>query len=212
MKKIPFEIFNSAYDYASYRQLIDSKLEQRLTTDNDSTEAMLHYTFMNVTRMRRLDKTTRLNPETIEQVQAIDTPQKWLVITEGWCGDAAQIIPVLVKMATLNKLIDIRFILREEQPDIMDAFLTNEARSIPKVLILNEDLDVLNTWGPRPAEVQAEVMRNKAALENITDETERMLSNEASKKMVQKWYAKDKTQSIQAEFLTKTQLVTSNPV
>ncbi|MFK7932950.1 MAG: thioredoxin family protein, partial [Saprospiraceae bacterium] len=99
MKNIPATIYNQALDYSTYRQLVDDKLEQRLTTDNDGREAMLHYTFMNVARMRRLDKTSRLLPEIVEQLEAIKNPQKWLVITEGWCGDAAQIIPVLVKLA-----------------------------------------------------------------------------------------------------------------
>ncbi|MFK7933944.1 MAG: thioredoxin family protein, partial [Saprospiraceae bacterium] len=147
------------------------------------------------------DKTSRLLPEIVEQLEAIKNPQKWLVITEGWCGDAAQIIPVLVKLAEVNPLVEIRFILREEQPAVMDAFLTNGARSIPKIIVLDEQLEVQTTWGPRPVEVQTEVMRLKAALAEIEDEDERKLQNEESKKFVQKWYTKDKGRSIQREFV-----------
>lgn len=163
MKKIDKQVVENAFTYESYRQLIDELMANNKTTGNNHSEAMLNYTKMNIARMNRLDKRAKLTEETIKNLMKIELPVIWLVITEGWCGDAAQILPVLNKMALQNEHIDLKFILRDDHLDIMDAFLTNGGRSIPKVLILDGDtLEVTKTWGPRPAEMQEMVMRAKA--------------------------------------------------
>lgn len=202
MKKINQAIVAESMDYTTYRQTIDDLYADGKATGGYDSEAMLHYTFMNVTRMKRLDKTTRLNEAVVEQLKSVDTPQIWLTLTEGWCGDAAQIIPVLEKMAGENDQIKTRYILRDEHLDIMDAFLTNGGRSIPKVLILDANsLEVLNTWGPRPKAVQDLMVRTKKDLSELTSEAEKMALNEEVKKQIQLMYAKDKTQAIQSQFV-----------
>ena len=202
MKNIPTSVITEAYTYESYRELVDNLFAENKTTGNDHSEAMLHYTKMNLSRMNRLDKRSRLTDHSIGQLAKVEQPVIWLVLTEGWCGDAAQIVPVLNHMAAENEHITLRFILRDENLDIADAFLTNGARAIPKVLVLDaKNLEVLTTWGPRPAEMQKMIMDNKAASLLIEDLEVRKKMGETAANNLHLWYAKNKTQAIQEEFL-----------
>ena len=202
MKNIPTSIIEQAYTYENYRQLIDDLFAKNKTTGNDHSSDMLNYTKLNLSRMNRLDKRSRLTDKTIEQLAKVEQPVIWLVLTEGWCGDAAQIVPVLNHMAVINDNITLRFILRDENLAIADAFLTNGARAIPKVLVLDtETLEVLTTWGPRPAEMQKMVLDAKAASLATADKEERRAISETSANNLHLWYAKDKTLTIQTEFL-----------
>ncbi len=202
MKKIKKEVVDQSMNYAAYRQLIDDLFAENKTTGDNHSEAFLHYTKMNIARMNRLDKTTRLTKESIVNIMHIERPLIWLVLTEAWCGDAAQILPVMNKLANENEHIELRMILRDEHLGIMDAFLTNGGRSIPKLICLDaETLDVLGSWGPRPEEVQEKVMTLKKELATVTDDDQRKAKNEEAKKDIQLWYAKDKTKSIQKELL-----------
>lgn len=202
MKKISPSVLEKSMNYEEYRQLIDGLIAQNKTTGDNHSEAMLNYTKLNISRMRRLDKTTRLTEETLARLAKLNQPLTWLVITEAWCGDAAQIIPVMEKMKIANSNIDIRYILRDENLGIMDAFLTDGARSIPKLLVLkNDSLEVLRTWGPRPEEVQTMVMDAKKELSEMTDAAQKAERDKATKYDVQLWYAKDKTKKVQEEIL-----------
>ncbi|MCB0561388.1 MAG: thioredoxin family protein [Lewinellaceae bacterium] len=202
MKKISSEVIGRSMTYDAYRQLTDELLAQGKTTGENHSEAMIHYTQLNVARMNRLDKTTRLLEATREQLQHVNRPMIWLTLTEAWCGDAAQIIPVLQKIAEASELVELRLILRDEHPEIMNAFLTNGGRSIPKVILLDaQTLDVLGSWGPRPAVVQEMVMAARADMEALTDKEAKKERYQELTAAAQKWYAKDKTQSIQEEFL-----------
>ena len=194
VKALPItrEILDQAYTYDQYRELIDNLMAEDKTTGENHSEAMLHYTKMNTFRMKRLDKTTELLPELKERLKQVERPMVWLVLTEAWCGDAAQIIPVLKKMADQNEKIELKLILRDQNLDIMDEFLTNgKSRSIPKLVVLDaETLDVLGNWGPRPVEVQEMYEEwRKSDGEDYREISETL----------QKWYADDKTVSTQKE-------------
>ncbi len=187
------ELIAKAISYSEYRQLIDSLLEEGKTTGPNQSEAMTHYTQMNAVRMKRLDKKTKLNEELLTALEGINQSLIWLVITEGWCGDAAQIVPVLARMAAQNPLIDLKLILRDDNLEVMDAYLTDGARGIPKLIVLNpETLETLVTWGPRPKPAQEMLYEFKANPDESYPEFSKRL---------QIWYAKDKAQHIQAELL-----------
>jgi hypothetical protein len=186
------EVINEAMDYDEYRQMINSLLEQGKTTGTNHSDAMLHYTKMNVQRMKRIDKRAKLTDSLIEQLDELDRPLIWLVITEAWCGDAAQNVPVIAKMAAQNDNIDLKFILRDQNLEIMDNYLTNGGRSIPKLVCLDADtLDELGTWGPRPEVAQQMAMKWKEDPE---------VSKEDWAKNLHKWYARNRTKELQAEF------------
>lgn len=200
MKKISRDVINDSWTYQEYRDQIDELFADGKTTGDNHSEAMLNYTKLNIFRMKRLDKTTRLSEDVMSQIQKENRKLTWLVITEAWCGDAAQIIPVLNRLAEENDNIELRLILRDEHPQIMDQFLTNGARSIPILIVLDADtLEVINSWGPRPAEVQKMVMDAKSEAESKPEESKEIWDE--AKKNAQIWYTKDKTKTIQEEIL-----------
>ena len=189
------EVLKSTYDYQEYRDKIDELLADNKTTGENHSEAMIHYTTMNVHRMKRLDKQITLDEELRERIQKIDREMVWLVLTEAWCGDAAQIIPLLEKMAEGSEKITLKFILRDENLEIMDQFLTHgRSRSIPKLICLDaETLEVLGGWGPRPEDAQ-ELFNGARNIPNIA-------SQEVAERL-HKWYATNKTKSTQEELLS----------
>jgi hypothetical protein len=205
MTHIDWTTLSGRYTYESYRQHIDQLQAVGKTTGPNQSLAMQHYTQLNVVRMRRLDKTaeTRLTAASRAKMAAIRRPQIWLSITEAWCGDAAQILPIIQKLAEQQPLVEHYLVLRDEQPELMDAFLTNgTSRSIPITIVIDaETQEVLGHWGPRPAELQAYLMDVKAQTLAAPDEATVQALNEQAKIDTQKWYARDKTLAIQEEFL-----------
>ncbi|MDF7820968.1 thioredoxin family protein [Runella sp. MFBS21] len=185
-----------AYTYETYKALSETLFsEGRTTADSPklNTEAYLNYTKMNLQRSKRLEKTIQLTDTLKTTLDKIQEKYVWLVLTESWCGDAAQSIPVLVKMAEYQPHIELKVLLRDKNLDVMDAYLTNGGRSIPKLICLKADtLEELFTWGPRPQEVQALMIDLKA----------QGVSSAEVAEQIQRWYNADKTQSIQAEFET----------
>ncbi len=188
------ELINEAYRYDQYLEMVEDLMNQNRTTGENHSEEMLHYTKMNMHRMKRLDRKTELNDELVERIKKIDRPMIWLVLTEAWCGDAAQNIPLLHKMAERSPMIELRLILRDEHLEVMDQFLYNgRSRSIPKLVCIDaENLEVLGEWGPRPAKGQ--VLYDD--LRNLEDVEYREISEK-----LHKWYAEDKTAALQEEFL-----------
>lgn len=185
------DIIETAMDYQELRSLTDRLLSNNKTTGSNHSEAMLNYTRMNVHRMNRLDKGPELQPELLKQLDLIDRKMYWLVLVEAWCGDVAQNLPVIARMAGTTEKIQLLNLLRDEHPEIMDAFLTNGGKAIPKLIALDfHTLEVLFTWGPRPQEVQNLTMKLKS---------EGLPFAEAAV-IVHGWYAKDKTISLQNEF------------
>ncbi len=182
----------AAQSYDAYQQMIDQRLAEGKTTGTDHSEAMLDYTRLNVQRMHRLDKVVQLTEALREQLTAVSSPWTWLVLTEAWCGDAAQSIPVMVKMAEASPFITLKLLLRDEHSDVMDAYLTNGSKSIPKLICLTEDLREVGTWGPRPAPAQQLMADFK---EQHPEQGYQALAKE-----MQLWYARNRTEAIQQEF------------
>ncbi|NTE03546.1 thioredoxin family protein [Agrobacterium tumefaciens] len=184
------EIFSEqGMDYQTYRALVDQLLLEGKSTSEASYD--LHYTKMNVQRMNRVDKTVSLTDDLTSTINQLKGNYKFLVITEGWCGDAAQIIPVFNKIATASLgRIDLKFVLRDKNLPLIDAHLTNGGRAIPVLIVLNESADqVLATWAPRPQVLQELLKEWKKETTEMPILAEKLHG----------WYAKDKTQSTQAE-------------
>jgi hypothetical protein len=186
-----------AYSYAGYRQLIDELLDQNRTTGLTQTEQLVHYARLNLKRMQRVDKTVQLLPELLAALEQLPQRYVWLVITEGWCGDAAQIVPVLEAIAQASHgQLTTRYVLRDENLDLMDRYLTNGGRSIPKLVVLHADtLTEAATWGPRPAPAQELFVRLK----------QEQVPYEEFATQLHSWYAKDRTLSTQRELLALLQ-------
>jgi Thioredoxin len=193
-RKIEPAYLAKAITYQAYTALFASLLAQDRTTGPDQSAAMVHFTQLNQQRMHRLDKVIELLPETVTLIRGISLPQTWLVLTEAWCGDAAQSVPVMHAVAALNPLIELKLLLRDENLGLMDQYLTNGvSRSIPKLIGVDTTTsEELFVWGPRPAPLQEIFMQLKA---------EGMEFHQI-KEELQRWYNKDKTVTIQQELST----------
>ena len=124
-----------ALSYDAFKNLMDSLLLQGKTTGDDQSEFMVSLTKLNRQRIKRIDNTLEFSEEDLLPFKQISKGQLWLVISEAWCADAAQIVPVLSKIAESNPLIDLKIVLRDENPDLMNQYLTNGGKAIP-ILIM----------------------------------------------------------------------------
>lgn len=113
-----------------------------------------------------------------------------LVIAEDWCGDGSSSIPYLAKLAGITRNIEVRVLRRDEYPTVMDRYLTNGARAIPIVIVLDADFDELGAWGPRPATLQEWVLRERAKT-----------GMKPPHPQIRRWYARDKGESMLLEVL-----------
>ncbi|WP_268848647.1 thioredoxin family protein [Flavobacterium aestivum] len=183
-------LFNS-YTYLEYRKIVSDLLSEGKSTGNEQSEDLLHYSTLNESRLKRLDKTITVPEEISTKLKALENRYIWLVIAEGWCGDAAQILPILNKMALESDQIDLKIVFRDSNDDLMNHFLTNGARSIPKLIIIDKESGkVCNHWGPRPKGA-SDLIKNYKEQFGIVDEE--------AKTQLQMWYLHDKGLSTQNE-------------
>jgi thiol-disulfide isomerase/thioredoxin len=174
--------------YSDYGNLVAQLVEGKSTTGNDKSELLVEYTQLNEKRMKRWDKTAKVSDDMKSKIQNFDRKVTWLVISESWCGDAAHIVPIINKVAELNDNINLKVVLRDENDALMGQFLTNGGKSIPKLIMIDsETQDVINTFGPRPSVATQMVNTFKAEHGQLTQEF---------KEDLQRWYNKDKGQSI----------------
>lgn len=173
--------------YADYRTLVTKLVEENSTTGNDQTEDLVNYTILNDRRMKRWDKTVKISDEVKTKIENFKKKATWILITESWCGDAAHIVPVINKIAELNHNIDLKVVLRDENDALMNQFLTNGGKAIPKLIMIdNKTNAVVNTFGPRPNVATNMVKAYKAEHGMLTPDF---------KEDLQRWYNKDKGQS-----------------
>jgi hypothetical protein len=182
-----------AYSYPAYREFVNAAWLAGKVTGHEQSEALLHYTELNEVRMNRLDKTTQLTPDTLSALSRWDKKYIWLVLTEGWCGDGAQVLPVLNKMAQANLNIDFKLAFRDENDTLMQEVLTNGARAVPKLLIIDAETHaLLGQWGPRP-QGAIDLIAHYKKEHGIVDET--------AKADLHLWYFHDKGVQIQHEIV-----------
>lgn len=180
-------------NYLEYKTLLNNLMAVGNTTGSDQSEAMIHYAELNIQRMKRLDKTTVLSKDWSSFLAKINTKLKWVVLTEGWCGDAAQIVPVINKIAEeSNGKIELELLLRDENLTLMDRYLTNGGRAIPKLICYNENNEELWNWGPRPKGAQEFINQLKANGADLTK----------IKTDLHLWYTKNKTVDTQNEIMS----------
>lgn len=179
--------------YEDYLSLIDALLASGRTTGSDHSPSKLDLTRLNLQRMQRLDRTIALLPELQTALAAVREPWTWVVLVEAWCGDGAQNLPLIAAMAKASPFIDLKILLRDEYPEIIDAYRTDGARSIPRLIALcGTTLDVIGTWGPRPAQAQALLHEFRNNPDGRT--------REEFNRDLHLWYARNRTLSQQREF------------
>ena len=185
------QALENSFSFADYRKKVTSLIAEGKSTGHTQSEDLLKYSELNETRMNRLEKTIEVTPETKAKLQNLDKKYIWLVLSEGWCGDAAQIVPVIHKMADVTDKVELKIALRDDNDALMQHFLTNGGKAIPKLIVLDaETLEVVLDWGPRPHGAKQLILDYKAA-HGVVDEP--------AKIELQKWYLHDKGISIQNE-------------
>ena len=185
MELINKSLVNSL-SYNEYKALVTNLLGNNESTTKNGSEDLVSYSKLNNSRMKRLDKTTKLDDSVVNKFSSIDKKITWVLLSEGWCGDAAQNLPVINKLAETNSNINLRIVLRDENPELMNEFLTNGNQAIPKLIQL-ENEKATKTWGPRPTIATKMVVGYKAKHGQLDADF---------KKDLQVWYNKNKNENV----------------
>lgn len=173
----------------SYDQYKEKMAQDGLLNQNEKTK---EYIQLNKVRMNRIEKTYQVSGQLADRVKSVHHKTFWLILTEHWCGDASQTLPVFSKIAELsNGAIEMKLVYRDENPELMDAYLTGESRSIPKLIQLDSHYNVTGIWGSRPSEAQKLVKILKSNPETAPTYGTALHA----------WYAKDKQKSLESEIL-----------
>jgi len=155
MPELNTSIINSILTYSEYVEEFTKQISvSDINTLNDYDKSYYDYRKLNYQRSTRLEKTFIPTDETKQIFSKINHTQNWIVITETWCGDSAQNLPVIAKLAQLNNMIDLKIVLRDSNLEFMDLHLTNGGRAVPKLIVIDENDNEIFQWGPRPVEAQ----------------------------------------------------------
>lgn len=176
--------------YEQYRQLIQELHTQNMVTGPEQTEALLQYSLLNEQRMNRWDKHYTPGSPITEALRRAPAGFHMVVIAEGWCGDAAQIVPALHAFALQAKDWKFSIVLRDEHPEWIALYLTQQAKAIPLAILFNELGEYVTHWGPRPAEAVQLIQNAKA----------NGISADIWKVALHKWYASNKQSALEAEW------------
>lgn len=189
--KVTKEFYNDLPDFDSYYTQIKELYEVGKTTGENQSEAMLNYTKLSLARTKRGLKTFKLKSELIELAKN-HASKNWFIISEAWCGDAGNITPMMKLLADEVEGVTLKVMLRDEYPEVMGNYLTNGGKSIPIFVLFDEEFNQLKKWGPRPEPAQNMVLENKK---------KPTLSYEDFSVELQKWYVKDKAETLQKELI-----------
>jgi len=184
-------LFEKGLTYEQYMHFTTDLVAEGKTSGPNQSAPYVHYTKLNLQRMKRLNKTVEIPVSLINLLTLKAKNWTWITLTEPWCGDAAQCVPVIQKLAAASKEIQSIYLLRDEHPQVMEAYLTNGGRSIPKLICLDENQQEVFTWGPRPAVIQA--VMNQLKADGVTEIAEIV-------EAIQKAYNADDQAGIYAAF------------
>ena len=173
-------------NYSEYKNLFESILNSKDPMPPYDAADYLNYTRLNFSRLKRWDKTLQLDQELVNQLKGLESKQHWIVICEPWCGDAAHVVPFLVRLAEESELVSYELQLRDSHPYLIENYLTNGGKSIPKLIVRDEEGKDIFTWGPRP----------DGAQKLMTDLKSAGVDFETIKMELQNWYNRDKGQEI----------------
>ncbi len=180
------------YSYAEYAALVSDCAANGSTTGLENSAKQIEATKLNAHRMLRISKTFVPEKKLSDLIRSVNKKLEWVVISEAWCGDSAQNLPIIAALAQLNSNITLRIMLRDENNEFMLAHTTSGSRSIPKLICYDTLTHIeLGEWGPRPKEIGARVQSFKKENPNI--------NHDDFVKELHLWYARDKGLSIQSD-------------
>lgn len=169
--------------------------------NDDPNQKYASYIELNLQRMSRLEKKFSFNELQLKKLDQLKNRKfHLLIISEGWCGDAAQILPIVQGMVNHLPLVEESIVFRDENPKLMDAYENNGSRAIPILIGLDPtNCSEIFHWGPRPKKGQALLKKHK-------DHPEEYPSEQFYKDL-QKYYNQNKGLDIFDELLHYFQLV-----
>lgn len=183
-KELVKESLPKGVSYQEYRTMVENLVKEGKSTGENQTEVLSNHTLLNHKRMKRWDKTFKTNVDIAHKAAKKTT---WMVLTESWCGDAAHSMPIMNKIAEQNPNITFKVLLRDENLELMNRFLTNGTLSIPKLIMVDDETgEVVGDWGSRPSMANEMVENYKEQHGKLTTEF---------KEELQVWYNKDKGQN-----------------
>lgn len=179
--------------FQEYMQLTKSIIESKEPPLPYNDPKMMKYTMQNMERMNRVLNTLSIDQKLYNLLHNNQRNMVWVVLTEPWCGDASQIVPALAAFADVASNISFQILLSDTHSEIMDRYLTNGGRSIPKLVCFDENTwQEIGTWGPRPKSIQQIVTEQK---------NNPNLSFGEKVRQIHAWYEENKTRDIQLEFI-----------
>jgi len=140
--------WKKAVSYTDYLYHSEQKIKELQQSSSEEDRRFLEYYQLGLTRMHRVGKTYRPDEKQLKRFSEKGFRGKILIISEGWCGDAAMIVPVVHRFFGDEC---VRMVYRDENEELISQYLTNGGKSIPIVLILDQEENVTSHWGPRPA-------------------------------------------------------------
>lgn len=191
-KNLIIEKLQNALTYKQFRQLSERNVKE-VNPDflNEMERAYYNYRKLNLARVSRLEKIYKPTDNALSIIQKISSLQTWLVITEDWCGDSAQSLPVIASLSEINNNISLKIVLRDSNLDLMDLYLTHGKRSIPKLITFDNELNEIFQWGPRP----------QTAKSLVDELSKKGLNKQEIIKQLHFWYAKDSGYSTESEII-----------
>ena len=185
-----FDALPEGIPYDVFLDEMRQKVEAGAESLDEAERNLFEYVRLNYQRSQRVHRTYTVSDDLRALIANIAEPQRWLVLTEDWCGDSAQTIPYVAEMAALNPNVELRILQRDDHLDIMDQYLTDGKRSIPIVVAFDHQGYELFRWGPRPADA--------AAL--FQAEREAGVPKAEIYKKLHLWYGRNRGQAVEAEF------------
>lgn len=176
-------------NWEEYYKLFDEVLEGKNTGSPYDNPDYVEYVKLNTSRVNRWLKRGEVSDEMKSVLSKLTEAQEWILICEPWCADAANIAPFLYKLSEQNKNVHLNIQLRDAEPMLINDYLTNGSKSIPKLIVRDKDGNDLFTWGPRPLACQNLV---RTDIDAGLDAKERKIK-------IQKWYNEDAGKEMQAE-------------
>lgn len=155
--------WNSAISFDEYIQIANERLEN--PADQNEIEYKPYYE-LGLQRMNRTLKKLVIDEEQVNELKSKNFDGKILIISEAWCGDASATVPALVNFFEGHN--EVKIFLRDSDSSLIEQFLTNGTQSIPKVIILDKEFKVKNSWGPRPKFGHDLLLKYKVDPENYT--------------------------------------------
>lgn len=180
------DYISSGISFHDYKEHIENTIK-----NGDSTDSLYEYYGLNKARMKRLEKKFELSDNAKKILGELKENIYLIAITEGWCGDAAQVLPIIEKITNESPLIETKIVLRDKNPELMDQYLTNGNKSIPIIIGVNEKGEELFHWGTRP----------KWAEPILANYKKGELTKDEFIKEIQSTYNKDKGKSIENELI-----------